>query len=241
MAGGPQRSLLLSVHSRPDRARLPNSADYRCDTGTAVGYGHDLTFSRTGLIIVVTAVLWLLYGRKLRALGAVVAVGAMAYGIENIPAKYRLIGHFSERAGSDALRERIVAAEERKLDAAPWFGNGPGTSTVEVRDQTFFFHSSYYGALNEGGWLLLGLIIVLVVAVFLALSRSSARGQLRTACLQMSLVAAMMMAFTLGEVLLDLPLAVALGFAIRHASLHPRRTAADQEVLSAAPPVGLSS
>ncbi len=74
----------------------------------------------------------------------------MAWGIENIPEKYRLIGPLAECVGSDGLHELIIGAEAPELDAAPWFGSGPGTSTVEVRDQTLSFHSSYYGVVTEG-------------------------------------------------------------------------------------------
>ena len=183
-----------------------------------LGVAITLTYSRTGLLIVVIAVLWMLVGRRLKLWAGIAAVAGVAWLVQNIPDDLRLWGPFEDRQGSDALRQRIVAAEQLKLDAAPWWGNGPGTSQVSISHQEFFFHSSYYGALNEGGWLLLGVLVALVVAVFVALGRRTSRElAIPTALHQMALIAALLMAFTLGEVLLDLPLAIALGMSAWHA------------------------
>ena len=78
---------------------------------------------------------------------------------------------------------------------------------MDLGGQTFFFHSSYYGVLNEGGWPLLVVLLAVLAGVFAALTNGTGRGTRRTACLQMAMIASLMMAFTLGEVLLDLPMA----------------------------------
>lgn len=183
-----------------------------------LGVAITLTYSRTGLLIVVAAVLWMLVGRRLKLWAGVAAVGGVAWLMQNIPDDVRLWGPFEDRQGSDDLRQRIIDAEQIKLETAPWWGNGPGTSHVSISHQDFFFHSSYYGALNEGGWLLLGVLVALVAAMFVTLGRRASREEaIPTALLQMALIAALLMAFTLGEVLLDLPLAIALGMSAWHA------------------------
>jgi hypothetical protein len=175
-----------------------------------------LTLSRTGIGVVLVAVVWLVIIRRLRLAGALAVVAAVAWVLENVPEDLRLWGPFAERAGSDALRQRIIAAEQLQLDAAPFWGNGPGATQVNVGDNEFFFHSSYYSVLNEGGKPLLVLVVVLVVATILVLGRRADRDW-RIACLQMALIAPLLMAFTLGEVLLDLPVAVAIGMGLYRA------------------------
>ena len=79
------------------------------------------------------------------------------------------------------MRLRIIDAEKTRIAEAPLWGNGPGTSSVDLGGQTFFFHSSYYGVLNEGGWLLLVVVLAVAAGVFVALTRGPGRGTRRTA------------------------------------------------------------
>lgn len=187
-----------------------------------------LTYSRTGLTVLIVAVPWLSYGRRLRLLAAAVSLAVTGWLVRNVSDDLRLWGPFADREGSDALRLRIIASEQAQVADAPLWGNGPGTSSVDLGGQTFFFHSSYYGVLNEGGWPLLVVLLAVLAGVFAALTNGTGRGTRRTACLQMAMIASLMMAFTLGEVLLDLPMAVVLGVGIRHAMLtRPRPAEAD--------------
>jgi hypothetical protein len=178
--------------------------------------GVYLTLSRTGLGVVLLACIWLLWARKLRVLGAAAVVGGMAYLLENVPRDLRLWGPFAERGGSDLLRERIIAAEQLQLEGAPLYGNGPGTARVTVQGSEFFFHSSFLGAIAEGGVPLLVLLVAVLTASVLVLGPRGGKDW-RAACLQMAVITGMLMAFTLGEVLLDLPLAAAVGMALYRA------------------------
>ena len=96
----------------------------------------------------------------------------------------------------------------------PWYGNGGGTSRVLVDGQQFFFHNSYLGARNEGGWPLLIMVVLLIGLAFAGLFRADSRRHPRTPWLQVSLIATLVCALSLGEVLLDLPTAVAIGLAV---------------------------
>lgn len=173
-----------------------------------------LTFSRTGLMAVSAALLWVHVGRRLGPVIGAGLMGALLVVVTRLPASVQQIGPFSDRSGSDDLRRRIVVAEDALIEAAAWYGNGPGTSVVQLDDDDFFFHNSYLAALNEGGWPLLVVLVALTAATFLSLSRR-ARDTPRVAWLQASLVGVAIMAVTLGEVWLELPAAVALGFAMR--------------------------
>ena len=100
----------------------------------------------------------------------------LVWVVNNIPEGLTTFGPFSDRSGSDKLRERIIAQEQVELADAPWYGHGPGTATVKIRDLEFFFHNSYLATRQEGGWLALLLVLGLMVFAFVAAHR---RGRAR--------------------------------------------------------------
>ncbi|MEO5852275.1 MAG: O-antigen ligase family protein [Nocardioides sp.] len=184
----------------------------------AVAAGVLLTFSRTGLLALAFGLLWLLLGRRLRLAGGGLLVVALVWVVDNIPQDLRLLGPFSDRTGSDALRGRIIDQETSLLASAPWYGNGPGTARVSVGNQQFFFHNSYLAVRQEGGWVTLGIVVVLLGACFVYLSRADAgAGITERTWMQTGIIAVLAMGVSLGEVLLDLPTAVVLGFAMSSA------------------------
>ena len=135
--------------------------------------------------------------------------------IARFPESLKQIGPFADRAGSDALRGRIVAQEEIQIAASPWLGNGPGTSRVEVLGQSFFFHNSYVALQNEGGRIAQALLLLAGLAALVGLVRLDSR--LRNHWYEAALIAVAVCAINLGEVLLELPTALALGMAAFHA------------------------
>lgn len=177
-----------------------------------------LAFSRTGLFAVFVVSWWVLIGRRLGRLGLVVQVAVGVLLLRWIPDDIVLFGPFESRVGSDRLRTSISAAEHDLIDIAPWYGNGPGTSRVTVNDLQFFFHNSYLAARNEGGFVLVGGVCALLLIGF-ALLLKRARTDRSAAWLQGALIATATMAATLGEVLLELSTAVAIGFAVREAAI----------------------
>lgn len=179
--------------------------------------GMALSFSRTGLLATVFAIMWIVVGRRLGVVtGAALAAG-LVWLVSSIPEDLKTVGPFSDRSGSDKLRERIIAQEQVQLADAPWFGHGPGTATVNIRDQEFFFHNSYLATRQEGGWVALILLLALMAFAFLRLTRHSRQGDLHAAGAQAALVGVAVMSITLGEVLLDTPMAVAVAIALGHA------------------------
>ena len=183
--------------------------------------GLVLTFSRTGLLALAFALAWWVAGRRLGALGGAAVAGLLVWVVDHIPEALVNFGPFSSRSGSDALRDRIVAREHDLLAQAPWFGNGPGTAKVDVAGDQFFFHNSYLAVRQEGGWPLLILVLALMAVAFLALSSRSRTGDLQAVAAQAALIATLAMAVTLGEVLLELPTAIVIGFALGHAASRP--------------------
>lgn len=173
-----------------------------------------LTFSRTGLLATAAVLLWVGVGRRIGTVLGAALLGLLLAAVSRIPTRLRQVGPFSDRSGSDELRERIIAAEHQLLDAAPWYGNGPGTSHVHFDGDELFFHNSYLATVNEGGYPLLVLLVGLAAGTFLLLA-PHARRQREVAWTQAALIPVAVLALTLGEVWLELPAAVALGFAMR--------------------------
>lgn len=187
-----------------------------------------LTYSRTGFLAMGFGILWYLLGRRFGTAGGLVFIGALVWLIDNIPEQWRLIGPWAERSGSDLLRERIVAAEQELVASAPWYGHGPGTAQVELSDTaTLFFHNSYLAARVEGGWPLLILLLLAVGVAFASLSADARLGDPEAIWCQIAIIGVLTMATTLGEVLFDLPTAVALGFATRTAMRRRRARPAE--------------
>lgn len=187
-----------------------------------------LTWSRTSLFAAAACLLWLLIGHRVSPVFGVLLLSGVVYGIANFPDRLKQIGPFSDRNGSDQLRERIDAGAAELVHTAGLTGHGPGTSLVPdetLRGNYFFFHNSYSGVINEGGWIALGVVIALLVVTMLLLTQLPLRH--RNGWVEAALISLAVVAINLGEVLLELPAAVALGAAAYH--LGRPATAVDEE------------
>ena len=174
-----------------------------------------LTYSRTSLLAVALILVWLLIGRRLAGLfGSLLLVG-MIWAITNIPTSLQTVGPFSDRSGSDALRRRIVALEQIQIANAPWYGHGPGTSKVDVQGDLFFFHNSYLALQNEGGRPAQVLLLTAGAITLFALIRLAPG--LRNPWYEAAIIAVAVCSVNLGEVLLELPAALALGLGSAYA------------------------
>ncbi|MBK9475388.1 MAG: hypothetical protein IPL94_03870 [Tetrasphaera sp.] len=178
-----------------------------------------LTLSRTSLIATILGLVWLLLYKRVPGRWALALLAASFPALMAYAESFRYWGPFSERTGSDALRDRILLAEEQLLPISPWYGRGPGTAYVQVDGSNFFFHSSYLGLLNEAGRI--GFVIFLVGVVALLFRLVGMPTELRQPWYEAAIVAFLLCAFNLGEVLLEIPTAVTLGMAMRHL-LRPR-------------------
>lgn len=201
---------ILAIFFSDDRTKV------RLALALPLAAGLVLTFSRTGLLAGACGVLWIVLGRRLGTVGGAAMGAGLVWVVDNIPTELTLWGPFSNRSGSDALRDRIIAQERVQLADAPWFGHGPGTATVNVRDLDFFFHNSYLATRQEGGWGALALVLALLAVAFVRASLHARRGDMAAAAAQAAIIGVAVMAVSLGEVLLDTPMALAVGFALGH-------------------------
>lgn len=172
-----------------------------------------LTGSRTSLGAYAAAVAWLVFSAKLPRAGRIMVGGLLIVGLQYVEANLARIWIFSDREGSDSLRERIGQAAEEKTDSAPWYGLGLGEARVEVDGRLWFFHDSYLGLMAEGG----AAFLVVVVAAYVLTGLRPFSRQVRTReilCVEAATIAFLVCAWKLGEVFLSIPGFVLLGYAM---------------------------
>ncbi|AUZ35704.1 hypothetical protein C3B78_15450 [Arthrobacter sp. PGP41] len=188
--------------------------------------GVYLTESRTTMLAVAIMAVWVVLGRFGSRWLGMATVGLLMWWVSTIPQDSFATGAFADRAGSDALRARIFALEIVDVDRNPLIGNGAGTARINVDGLTFFYHSSYLALRAETGWVGFIIMAALLGIAFLALIRLP-RGQ-RNVWYEAALLGVAVCALNLGEVLLTLPTAIALGLAMQYE--------AAQKLPPAAPP-----
>jgi len=172
-----------------------------------------LTQSRSSLVAVGLCFVWWFVARRLRPTAGIAVIGGSAAVVSLIPTTVQGIGVFGSRSGSDLLRAAILSESIKSAIRGFWFGNGPGTAKVEVYGiYNFYFHNSYFGVIAEGGIVAAVAVVGLMLFEFIRLIALPV--VLRNTWIEMSLIAIATSAFHLGEVLLNLPAAVAIGFCI---------------------------
>ncbi|MGN8026977.1 O-antigen ligase family protein [Microbacterium sp. 22242] len=123
-----------------------------------------LTDSRTTMAAYAVAVAYLLVSAKLGRGIQVAALAAAVLVFFWADNNLTTLGDYAfDRKGSDAFRMRIDFASALKAQAAPWYGSGLGTATVNLDSGTWFFHNSYQGLIVEGG----AVLTVVTIAVYL--------------------------------------------------------------------------
>ncbi|MBX0301322.1 O-antigen ligase family protein [Cryobacterium sp. 1639] len=175
--------------------------------------GLYLTDSRTSMAAFAGGIIWLVLstrlGGGLRAVLALAIYLAFSWVEDNLAE----IGHYAERAGSDALRSRIDSAALIKVSQAPWYGLGVGEGEVTVAGGRWFFHNSYLVLLVEGGWVMLLAVVALFVVVGFRVGARSPR-TFDDVAIEAATVAVLLCATRLGEVFFTLPAFLLLGIAL---------------------------
>lgn len=172
-----------------------------------------LTQSRGALVAVFLCLVWWFLGRRLRPSAGLAVLGGSIAVVSIMPATIQNSGVFASRAGSDVLRSTILSKSLAAAGEGFWLGNGPGNTRLDVYGQyQFYFHNSFLAVIAEGGILSAIAIVVLIILTFIRMI--SLPPLVRNPWFEMALIAVLATAFHLGEVLLDLPSAIAIGFCL---------------------------
>ena len=172
-----------------------------------------LTGSRTSMAAFAGAMIWILCARYIGGIGRVILAGLLYWGVIVTAEDYSRIGRFSEREGSDLLRERIDTASEIKVEEVGFFGNGLGEAVVELDGSRWFFHNAYWTLLVEGGWP--WMLAILGITIWVTIGRlggALTRDQLYAQALA---VALLVCAWRLGEVFITVPWVFVMAFSMK--------------------------
>lgn len=193
-----------------------------------------LTQSRGAFAAAAFCLLWWLVGRRLRLPAGLSLLGVGALAVTVLPTTVQQAGIFASRSGSDALRANILTRSLQAAQSGFWLGNGPGSTRVRVYGSyNFFFHNSYLAIVSEGGIVAAIALVGLIVLAFAQLVRLPL--PLREPGLEIALVGALVASLHLGEVLLNLPTAAAVGLALGWAGSHRLQDATAQIDRSSTP------
>lgn len=172
-----------------------------------------LTQSRGALIALGLCLVWWLLGRRLRPGAGLAVLGGTVAMISILPATIQQIGLFANRSGSDSLRSSILSKSLEAAQNGFWLGNGPGKTVLDVYSSLdFFFHNSYLALIAEGGIVCAVAVVGLMVMTFIRMITLPML--LRNPWFEIGLLTLLAGGFHLGEVLLELPAAVAIGFCL---------------------------
>jgi len=178
--------------------------------------GVVLTLSRTGIMTLAFAFLWVINAKLLGWFTKVLFAVGMYYFVGNVPLALQHWGPFKDRDGSDELRLRIEAASEKLVSSSGYFGHGPGTAKVDINGLPFFFHSSYLALRTEVG--LVGLFVGVGIMCWVAFSLTRLPRQLQSPWLEVAVLAPLLIGVNVGEILVEMPTAVVIGAAMQHLS-----------------------
>ncbi len=182
-----------------------------------------LTGSRTSLAAFAFGLLWFVIARFLNLVAKIGLGAAVVWAVDYVTENFAESPIFGDRSGSDALRQRIDDASQAKIDQTPWSGLGYGQATVELEGgRTFFFHNSFWTLIVEGGYLyMLAVVALMILAVFVWKQPRQKSGGNRQVAGEAAMVLIFICSWRLGEVLLTVPWALAVGLALHYLSTRP--------------------
>ncbi|MGY5318306.1 hypothetical protein ACXA45_03610 [Neomicrococcus lactis] len=157
------------------------------------------TGSRTTMAAMLLAAVWLVVAKRLNLFFKVTLFGFLLFLFYFLEENYARAAIFSDRWGSDLLRERIGEASLEKLATGPWYGYGLGQAFATVDDANWLFHDSYLALRAEGGWILLVAVICVYLATFYPLLRLS-RFNVHSSTAVSAMIVVFFCALKLGEV-----------------------------------------
>lgn len=172
------------------------------------------TGSRTSMAGTILGVLWILFAHRANLIAKIGIGFFLAWLFEYLQKNFADSEVFGDRTGTDWFREQIDILSWAKVEDAPWNGFGLGQAVVTFENgRTMYFHNSYWTLLVEGGWVWASLVCA---ATFLAVFVWKQPGYKtrRNLTAESAMVFLAVCSWRLGEVLLTVPWAFAVGYAL---------------------------
>jgi len=179
-----------------------------------------LTLSRTGILALVLALVWYLWVNRMpRSVALALVVGATVAALE-LPSTLQRFGPYSINSSGETSFRTIVNQLDAHAAAQHFLtGTGAGTATIVLPSgATFFFANSYEALLAEFGLPMAAVMLALMVFTAVSLWRCRPRA----VGIEAGLLAVLISALTIGEVLFTLTAALVIGAAWRHILLTRR-------------------
>lgn len=174
------------------------------------------TGSRTSMGGFILGVLWILFARKVSLVVKIFLGFAFAWLFEWMQSNFADSSVFGDRSGTDWYREQIDIASWAKTEEAPWHGLGFGQAIVILPNgEDMYFHNSYWTLLVEGGWpWAIAILGVTFYAVFVWKQAGQRSSSERNLTAEAATVFLAVCSWRLGEVMLTIPWAFAVGYAL---------------------------
>ncbi|MFC6353343.1 O-antigen ligase family protein [Rothia nasimurium] len=174
------------------------------------------TGSRTSMGAFIIGVLWILFAQKANLLVKVILGLFCGWIFEWMQENFADNAVFGDRTGTDWYRELIDTAAWEKTSSAPWNGLGFGQATVILPNgDDMYFHNSYWTLFVEGGWpWTIAILGSTFLAVFVWKQRDQQQTSERNLTAEAATVFLAVCSWRLGEVMLTIPWAFAVGYAL---------------------------
>lgn len=175
-----------------------------------------LTGSRTSMGAFMIGVLWILFAQKANLFFKIILGFFLGWVFEWMQTNFADSSVFGDRTGTDWFREQIDIASWAKTEAAPWNGLGFGQATVILPNgREMYFHNSYWTLLVEGGWpWAIAILGITFYAVFVWKQAGQINSPERNLTAEAATVFLAVCSWRLGEVMLTIPWAFAVGYAL---------------------------
>ncbi|WHS50017.1 hypothetical protein QM007_08855 [Rothia sp. SD9660Na] len=174
------------------------------------------TGSRTSMGAFIIGVLWILFAQKANLVVKVVLGFFCGWLFEWMQANFADSEVFGDRTGTDWYRDLIDTIAWEKTSSAPWNGLGFGQATVILPNgEDMYFHNSYWTLFVEGGWpWTIAILGITFLAVFVWKQKGEQQTSERNLTAEAATVFLAVCSWRLGEVMLTIPWAFAVGYAL---------------------------
>lgn len=183
-----------------------------------------LTGSRTSIGAFVIGIAWYFLANRLNFFFKIILGGGVIWVFEWAQEKFASNSIFGDRTGTDQLRSLIDSASWEKVQSTPWYGLGIGEAYARLDERrAYLFHNSFWTLLVEGGIIWLSLVLVATIVTIFVFRQKQQATDKRCLSAEAAMVALFICSWRLGEVMLTLPWALALGLALWYTAIPKNR------------------